>query len=174
MGVSFLAWVGANKLNYREQEYIASNQFTWNYSSCQSKIDGTELLGAWRGIYNYFYDTDAPNTRPWEMLGISEKPNWWEEQYGPAPYTSGNLVLWEDLEAGRVMDPTGSYIVEKYIRPGLTRVIPSDSEGALLSPFEVVVGEYDPNSFRKSWTVGDDGSVEASWRKCSNAIAGSN
>jgi hypothetical protein len=167
MGVSFLAWVGANKLNYREQEYIASNQFTWNYSSCQSKIDGTELLGAWRGIYNYFYDTDAPNTRPWEMLGISEKPNWWEEQYGPAPYTSGNLVLWEDLEAGRVMDPTGSYIAEKYIRPGLTRVIPSDSEGALLSPFEVVVGEYDPNSFRKSWTVGDDGSVEASWQKSS-------
>jgi len=167
MSVSFLAWVGTNKLNYREQEYNANNQFTWNYSACLSKLDGTELLGAWRGIYNYFYDTDAPNTRPWEMLGISEKPAWWEEQYGPAPYTSGNLVLWEDLEVGRVMDPAGSYIVEKYIRPGLTKVIPSDSEGALLSPFEVVVGEYSPNSFRKSWTVGDDGPVEASWQKSS-------
>lgn len=167
MSVSFLAWVGANKLNYREQEYNANNQFTWNYTACQSKLDGTELLGNWRGIYNYFYDTDAPNTRPWEMLGITEKPSWWEDEYGPAPYTSGNLVLWQDLEAGRVMDPAGSYIVEKYIRPGLTKVIPSDSEGMLLSPFDVVVGEYAPNSFRKSWTVGDDGPVEASWQKSS-------
>ncbi len=143
MGVSFLAWVGANKLAYREQDYIPDNQFTWNYTASENKLTGTTLLGAWRGIYNYFYDTDAPNTRPWEMLGFSQRPTWWEDQYGPAPYTSGNLVLWDDLEAGRVMDPAGSYVIEKYKRPGLTSVIPADSEGNLLPPFDVMVGEYD-------------------------------
>jgi hypothetical protein len=167
LGTSFLAWVGANKLPYREQDYIEDNEFTWNYSASENKLSNQPLLGAWRGIYNYFYDTDAPNTRPWEMLGFSERPTWWEEEYGPAPYTSGNLVLWEDLEAGRVMDPAGSYVLNKYKRPGLTSVIPSGTEGQLLSPFEVMVGEYDQGSFRKSWTVGDDGSVEASWRKSS-------
>lgn len=168
LGVSFLAWVGANKLAYREQDYIANNQFTWNYSSSQNKLNRQPLLGAWRGIYNYFYDTDAPNTRPWEMLGFSERPSWWVSEYGPAPYTSGNLVLWEDLENGLVMDPAGPYVIEKYKRPGLTSVVPAGSEGQLLSPFDVMVGEYDVNSFRKSWTVGDDGPVEASWRKSSS------
>lgn len=165
LSVSFLAWVGANKLAYREQDYLPDNEFTWNYSASQNKLDGSTLLGAWRGIYNYFYDTDSPNTRPWEMLGFSQKPSWWEEQYGPAPYTSGNLVLWDDLEAGLVMDPLGPYVIEKYKRPGLTSVIPVDSEGNLLPPFDVMVGEYDVGSFRKSWTVGDGGPVEASfWR----------
>jgi len=167
MGVNFLAWVGANKLAYREQDYIPDNQFTWNYTASENKLTGTTLLGAWRGIYNYFYDTDAPNTRPWEMLGFSQQPTWWEDQYGPEPYTSGNLVLWDDLEAGRVMDPAGSYVIEKYKRPGLTSVIPADSEGNLLPPFDVMVGEYDTGSFRKSWTVGDGGPVEASFWKSS-------
>ena len=167
MGTSFLAWVGANKLPYKDQEYNANNQFTWNYSSSLNKLNNEPLLGAWRGIYNYFYDTDAPNTRPWEMLGFSERPTWWENEYGPAPYTSGNLVLWEDLEAGRVMDPVTPYIIPKYRRPGLTSVIPSDSEGNLLSPFAVMVGEYDTGNFRKSWTVGDDGPVENAWRTSS-------
>ena len=168
LGVSFLAWVGANKLAYREQDYIPDNQFTWNYSASQNKLNRQLLLGGWRGIYEYFYDTDAPNTRPWEMLGFSEKPTWWELEYGPAPYTSGNLVLWEDLENGVVMDPAGPYVIEKYRRPGLTGVVPAGSEGGLLSPFDVMVGEYDTGSFRKSWTVGDDGPVEASWRKSSS------
>jgi hypothetical protein len=167
MGTSFLAWVGANKLPYKDQDYISTNQFTWNYSASLNKLNDETLLGAWRGIYNYFYDTDAPNTRPWEMLGFSERPTWWEQEYGPAPYTSGNMVLWEDLEAGRVMDPLAPYIIPKYRRPGLTNVIPSDSEGNLLSPYAVMVGEYDPGSFRKSWTVGDDGPVENAWRTSS-------
>jgi hypothetical protein len=167
MGTSFLAWVGANKLPYKDQDYIPTNQFTWNYSASLNKLNNETLLGAWRGIYNYFYDTDAPNTRPWEMLGFSERPTWWEQEYGPAPYTSGNMVLWEDLEAGRVMDPLVPYIIPKYRRPGLTNVIPSDSEGNLLPPYAVMVGEYDPGSFRKSWTVGDDGPTENAWRTSS-------
>jgi len=45
------------------------------------------LSGTWRSIFKYFYDTDRPHTHPWEMLGFSEKPAYWEDRYGPAPYT---------------------------------------------------------------------------------------
>jgi hypothetical protein len=50
-----------------------------------------------------------------------------------------------------------------YARPGLTAVIPTSDEGALLSPFDAVVGTYNNQTFRKSWSLGDGGPVEASW-----------
>jgi hypothetical protein len=165
----FLSWVGWNKLDYKLQTYDATNQFTWNYSTAGNKLSNDQplVVGAWRGIYNYFYDTITPNTRPWEMLGFSEEPVWWQDEYGPAPYTSGNLVLWNDLATGTVKDPVAPYVIAKYARPNLQDVIPSGSEGNLLSPLEVMVGSYDPLDLRKSWVVGDDAPVESAWRTSS-------
>jgi hypothetical protein len=163
LGENFLTWVGWNKLDYKNQNYDSTNPFTYNYSSAGNKINNEPLLGAWRGIYKYFYDTTSPNLTPWEMLGFSEQPNWWEQRYGPAPYTSDNLVLWDDLEIGLVADPVAPYIRPQYARPGLTTVIPNSTEGELLPPVNSVVGPYDPTAFQKSWVVGDGGPVEASW-----------
>lgn len=168
LSTDFLSWVGWNKLDYTSQAYLVNNEFSWNYSQSSDRLSGQVLLGAWRGIYLDFYDTEAPNTRPWEMLGFSEEPAWWQSQYGPAPYTSGNLVLWEDLEQGLVRDPAGVYVRPEYVRPGLVKVIPSDSEGNLLSPLDSVVGNYDLASMRRSWTFGDGGPVESSWRSSSS------
>jgi len=159
----FLNYVGGNKLDYKSQQYSATNQFTWNYSSAQNKLNNETLLGAWRGIYRYFYDTEQPQFTPWEMLGITEQPSWWELTYGPAPYTSGNTVLWDDLEAGLVNDPVAPYIKTDFARPGLSQVIPVDDEGNLLSPFDSVVGTYNQTQFQKSWASGDGSPVEASW-----------
>jgi hypothetical protein len=171
----FLSWVGWNKLDYKNQVFNANNEFTWNYVASGNRLsssseDGEVNLpvGAWRGIYRYFYDTDYPATRPWEMLGFTEKPAWWEDIYGPAPYTSGNLVLWENLQEGYVADPAGEYYLPQYARPRLTEVIPVDSEGNLLSPFDSVVGLYDSSQFQKSWAFGDGGPVEATWFKSSS------
>jgi hypothetical protein len=164
LGENFLAWAGANKLDYTSQTYIAGNEFTYNYSQASNRLDtNTPLLGAWRGIYRWFYDTLTPNLTPWEMLGFSEMPAWWTDRYGPVPYTSDNLVLWGDLEAGLVADPVAPYIIPKYRRPGLTSVIPVDSQGQLIPPFYSVMGAYNPQGFVKSWQVGDGGPVEASW-----------
>ena len=163
LGESFLAWVGANKLDYAAQTYIADNEFTYNYSQAANRLDNVPLLGAWRGIYRWFYDTLTPNLTPWEMLGFSEQPIWWTDRYGPVPYTSDNLVLWGDLEQGLVADPVAPYVIPKYRRPGLTKVIPVDGQGQLLPPFYSVMGGYNPQAFVKSWTVGDGGPVEASW-----------
>ena len=168
LSTDFLSYVGWNKLDYTSQNFLSTNQFSWNYSSSQNKLsfnrpDNTNLLGAWRGINRYFYDTENPALTPWEMLGFSIKPTWWNTVYGPGPYTSDNLVLWDDLEAGRVADPDGAYVLLAYVRPDLTTVIPVNSEGNLLSPFASVVGGYDETSFQKSWAAGDGGPVEASW-----------
>ena len=164
----FLSWVGWNRLDYTTQDYNSANAFSYNYSQSGDRINNQPLLGAWRGIYEYFYDTTAPNTRPWEMLGFSQEPDWWQQQYGPPPYTSGNLVLWEDLANGIVADPEDPRVLPRRRRPELLSVIPSDSEGNLLSPLDAVVGLFDNNSFRRSWTVGDDGPTEAAWRASSS------
>ncbi len=163
----FLNWVGWNKLNYTQQVYVENNPFTYNYSQSGNRINGAPLLGAWRGIYLDFYDTIEPSTRPWELLGFSDMPAWWPEVYGPPPYTSGNLVLWGDLERGLVADPVNPYIDPRYARPGLTQIIPSNSEGVMLSPLKAVVGNYDATSFQRSWVFGDDGPVENAWRSSS-------
>jgi hypothetical protein len=101
----FLSYCGWNKLDFKQQEYTATNEFTWNYSNTTSRLDQQPLLGAWRGIYRYYYDTQQPSYSPWEMLGFATEPTWWASTYGPAPYTADNLVLWDDLEAGYVADP---------------------------------------------------------------------
>ena len=166
-GTDFLSWVGWNKLDYTTQTYLIDNEFTWNYSQSSNKIDGQPVLGNWRGIYQFFYGTVFPHTRPWEMLGLTIKPTWWENTYGPAPYTSGNLVLWDDLAAGLVKDPIRPYVRPEFVRPELTKVIPVDSEGRLLSPLQNIIKNFDSTSFRRSWTVGDNAPTEYAWRSSS-------
>ncbi len=159
----FLSYCGWNKLDYKPQQYSATNSFTWNYSSAQNKLNNENMLGAWRGIYRYTYDTQQPEYTPWEMLGLSIRPTWWNERYGPAPYTQDNLVLWDDIEAGYVADPVAPYFAAGYARPGLLEVLPTGTEGELLSPAQSIMGTFNETQFQKSWTVGDGGPVEASW-----------
>jgi hypothetical protein len=159
----FLSYAGWNKLDYRTQNFRASNEFTWNYNTATNKLNNEPMPAAWRGIYRYFYDTQQPSLTPWEMLGLSTQPQWWNDRYGPAPYTRDNLVLWDDIEQGLVADPEKPYINPRAVRPGLTQLIPTGSEGELLSPYESVVGNIDEQQIRRSWSIGDGGPVEASW-----------
>ena len=164
LAVNLLTYVGWNKLPYNFQNYNNANAFTYNYSTTQNKLNANQnLLGAWRGINRYFYDTQQPELTPWEMLGFLIKPDWWDVTYGAGPYTNTNMNLWDDLEAGIVRDPAGAYVKPEFVRPGLTSVIPTDSEGNLLPPLDSVAGIYNNSSFQKSWVPGDGGPVEASW-----------
>ena len=167
LNVSFLAWVGASRVPYKDQTYDANNEFTWNYSASQNRLDGDPLLGFWRGIYFDLYDTDSPHTRPWEMVGLSVKPSWWETTYGPAPYTSGNTVLWGDMAKGIIAYPTGNVIVKEFIRSQLLDCLPTDSQGNLVSPMQSIVGSYDQSSFVRSWVAGDYAPTQTAWRRSS-------
>lgn len=166
----FVQW-----LRYVDNDYTAhdfydrDNQFTYNYSNMTSDIDGQLLHGFWRGIYRELYDTDAPHSRPWEMLGFSIKPDWWEQTYGPSPYTSNNLILWQDMEQGIIRKPnTEIQIKTQYIRPNLMNYIPVDHQGKLLSPLEI---GYAKNFFFRyanaNFVFGDQSPVETAWRKSS-------
>jgi hypothetical protein len=166
---SFLDWVGQNRINYKTQFYSANNEYSFNYNTSGNKINREVILqGYWRGIYEYFYDTSNPDTRPWEMLGFTNQPTWWETRYGPAPYTSDNLVLWGDLAAGIDWNNGDPIVIPSYIRAELLQVLPVDTAGNLVSPFVSIVGNYSNTSFNRDWKVGDVGPAEFSYRRSSS------
>lgn len=166
---SFLNWVGQNRINYKPQVYNRNDQFTYNYRDNSNKLNSDPIeIGYWRGIYQYFYDTSTPDTTPWEMIGYRNMPSWWTSQYGPAPYTSDNLVMWTDLQNGVDYNNGAPIVIPECVRPGLLKVLPVDSAGNLLSPFESVLGNYNGLNFQKDWIVGDTGPAEFAFRRSSS------
>ena len=178
----FLKWTGFFGVDFQKNTgFDELNSFTYNYSSNIDSLNKQKLPGYWRGIYKYFYDTDRPHTNPWEMLGFAEKPNWWEGSYGPSPYTNGNLILWEDLEAGRILYGDRAGIDPLYARPGLSKILPVDGSGKLISPTDSflattpIVNLNDPHrtvvlrgeQINSPWKFGDQGPAETAWRKSS-------
>jgi len=161
----FIKWATDYGIDYTANNtFDLTKPFTWNYVS---NIDSVK--GSVRSLFKYYYDTDRPHTHPWEMLGFSIKPVWWDSKYGPLPYTAGNRIMWEDLSAGRILvTDTGPIINEFYARPGLMDLIPVDNEGALLNP--AVIGlaiNTNQYSMDRSWAVGDHGPAETAWRRSS-------
>ena len=161
----FDKWTISNQIDYRANTgYVTTNQFTYNYRNVTDK-QGQPVPGHWQGIYRWFYDTDRPHTHPWEMLGFSQKPSWWDGEYGSAPYTNGNIALWNDLRDGiiRKGDRQGTYIT--WARPGLMSCIPVDSQGSLLPPYLAgcVASIPDVYSSSSEWIFGDGSPVESVW-----------
>ena len=150
-------------------DYTTNNLFdqyqskTWNFAGSEIVTLGLLVNGSWRSIYKYLYDTDRPHTHPWEMLGYSIQPAWWETTYGPAPYLPSNQ-MWDDLENGLDVD-TGN-ILPNYVRFNLSVVLPVDSSGNLRSPDDIISNSSD-SAKRQLWVAGDQGPAEASWRRSS-------
>ena len=88
-------------------------------------------------------------------------------RYGVAPYTGQNTVLWNDLERGYIHSGTRAGTDERFARPSLSRYIPVDDNGNLKPPSQLMINGYNQNSIQKSYAVGDQGPVEAAWRKSS-------
>jgi hypothetical protein len=164
----FMNWAGIFGIDYQNNDsFDEADPFTWNYTGTYNTLTDTNISGYWRNIYKYFYDTDYPHTRPWEMLGIAVKPRWWDSEYGPAPYTSGNELLWTDIEQGRIKQGTNAGINSRYARPGLSQILPVDETGKLISPDVLIAKNSTPFNRRQNWKFGDMGPVETSWRRSS-------
>lgn len=167
--ISFLNWVGQNRIDYKSQKYSANNTFTYNYFQSTNRLDNTIVKrGNWRGLYNWFFDTSTPNITPWEMIGYTNKPNWWDDYYGAAPYTKNNLVLWTDMENGFDYNNGNPVIIPSRKRPGLLSILPVDDLGNLVDPMNSVIGNYDSLTFQTQWKVGDWGPAEYSYLKSSS------
>lgn len=162
----FLNWVGQNRIDFQTQQYNVDNFFSYNYWQSGNKINRQSIeQGNWRGIYQYYFDTTNVSSQPWEMIGYTSKPTWWENRYGPAPYTSDNLVLWNDLAQGIDYNDGVPIVKSQYVRPELLMVLPVNSEGNLLSPFDAIVGNYTGKLFKRNWKVGDSGPAEFAYRR---------
>ena len=167
----FLDWTGDNQIDYTSHNFLdVEDSFTWNYSRVKNRKTDTLLKGYWRGIYKDMYDTDRPHTHPWEMLGFHEKPTWWDDRYGSAPYTKGNDILWNDLETGHIHagDRKGTDL--RYQRTGLSDYIPVDEQGNLLSPNDLLVDRIIANTSEmgSEFKAGDGAPAETAWRRSSD------
>ena len=160
MGADFYQWAGRNNVQYiNNTVFSEGSPFTYNYARSKGRLIDENLPGYWRGIYKYFYDTDSPHVRPWEMLGHSEKPTDWDDTYGAAPYTSGNDVLWNAIatEPGR------------YGKPLIRNYLPVDASGNLLDPLAAhLIDNFDIPGRRNAWKFGDQAPAETAWRRSSS------
>jgi len=161
----FDKWVITNQVDYRANTtYDANDPFTWNYHNSADK-DGLPVPGYYQGIYRWFYDTDRPHTHPWEMLGFTQEPDWWTVEYGAAPYTAGNAVMWEDLRDGYIRQGPRAGYHPTWARPGLMSCIPVDNQGNLLPPLAAGTVTSLPSSqqAQAEWVFGDGSPVESVW-----------
>jgi hypothetical protein len=165
----FLKWIQNTNINYTLNEYIdTENSFTYTYSAMTDPTKSVNLPGYWRGVYKWFYDTDRPHRCPWEMLGFSEQPSWWEEIYGPAPYTSNNMILWEDLRDGLIRQGSRAGRIDRYKRPSLLDHIPVDADGKLLSPLDSALAQdFSLINNKGPFVLGDIAPAEYAWRASS-------
>lgn len=174
----FERWASKTSLKYRANTiYDDGNHFTWNYSNLLD-IDGNEVPGFWRGMYRYYFDTDRPHTHPWEMLGFTSKPQWWDGAYSwtdatkrqnlinalmvglvSSPMT--DAVYDATFARGPVIDP----VTQEIVRHGIDSFIPVDDQGVLLTPFQAgIVVEDAFQSYNGDWEFGDLAPVEYQWR----------
>ena len=166
----FVAWLeNVGNLDYTDHNfYERSNSFTFNYSAMTAP-SGKQLPGYWRAIYKEAYDTDRPHTHPWEILGYTIEPTWWKTVYGPAPYTRENKILWKDIEDGVIREPGKALkYLAAYARKDITKHIPVDGEGNLLSPLDSNFAKNYVLVFtNKEFVFGDEAPTETAWRRSS-------
>ena len=165
---NFFKWTSLIDVDFTKSLlFLSNNAFTYNYSDISS-FDNTKLLGFWRGIYKWYFDTDRVHICPWESLGFTIEPKWWQSVYGPPPYTSNNLILWNDLKDGIIREPNKPIIVHpKFIRPVFEN-IPVNELGQLVDPVaaNLATGLFNVKT-DKGYVFGDQGPVENTWRRSS-------
>jgi hypothetical protein len=195
-------WAAKNRANYRVNDWPTASLTTpvnelwklYNYRAAATPfVSATPLPGNWKGIFQHYYDTYYPDTRPWEMLGFSSQPDWWQFEYG-APvlniagqevWTSlaaGNNIMWADLEFGIIRQgPTALYDSETslalpqemWARPGLSSIVPVDIFGELIPIITLFYLPYSGNPyapfdhFDDPWIYGDGAPVEQAWMSTS-------
>ncbi|AUS03005.1 hypothetical protein NVP2275O_424 [Vibrio phage 2.275.O._10N.286.54.E11] len=143
--IGFANWAANNHVTLGSpsvtEDWRSWNWSTTNYTFYKGRNGETlKARGNWRGIYLDHFDTVNPNTRPWEMLGFTQKPAWWDNEYtsetinGITFYSDDNL--WGpqgDLVTGTVRLGDRAGVDTRFARSYL--VMPfNETTGELLSP----------------------------------------
>ena len=166
--LEFLRWPLIKGIDlYENLYYDVDNQFTWTFNKTLDVKREQQMPRFWRGVYQYLFDTNTPHLTPWEMLGFTSKPDWWEDEYGAAPYTSNNLILWEDLRDGIIKDGERKGTYARYKREQLLDYLPVDADGGLLSPLASDVFIDFSTDYQDKFKFGDISPSEHAWRRSS-------
>ncbi len=117
--------------------YDSENSFTAIYQLGSGDYAESTVSGSWRLIYKYVFDTDRPHTHPWEMLGHTVKPSWWDNAYDWTT-PSKRTALERALRTGRINDPALPPVLNiAFARCNTKDVVenfPVDNSGNLLPP----------------------------------------
>lgn len=170
LAASFYSWTAAIDKDFTKPlNYNRDDSLTFNYKELATPDGRTPLPGYWKGIYRWMLGTDRPNICPWEIIGFSEQPIWWQTVYGPAPYTKDNIILWTDLGNGLIREPGKAAVQnKKYIRSYLKDVQPVDEFGNIVSPLLAgFASGIITTSTASDFVFGDVGPVESAWRRSS-------
>ena len=161
----FTKWAGIYNIDTTVNNvYNAVDPFTWNYTTGINTVTNTTVFGYWRGIYKYFYDTDRPDTHPWEILGHVSKPTWWDTYYSWTDTTKRSALILA-ITNGYIDKPPST--ISKYTRPQFASIVPVNSLGKLLAPSEFLVNETGYYDKISDWKFGDHGPAETAWRRSS-------
>jgi len=162
----FIKWTGQYSIDTTTNNvYDEYNFFTWNYTNGSFPI-GNSYPGYWRGVYKYFYDTDRPHSHPWEMLGHSIKPLWWDIQYDWVNSEKRTALI--DAVTNGIVDNLGT-INSQYARINFSSIVPVDVAGNLKPPgsFLLNAGNLTIDDKSANWKFGDHSPAETAWRNSS-------
>lgn len=168
----FGQWILKSRLDFStNSSFDANNSWTWNYRGQRDVFGDEVLVGNWFGLYRYYFDTEYPHLMPWKMLGFAEQPTWWEDEYGPSPYTRQNAKLWDDIQQGLIRQGPRAGVDVRYARGTevkLQTIVPVNENGEFLSPLECgLVRIGNRNLIYDDWIFGDAGAVEQAWIRSS-------
>ena len=143
-------------------EYDASDKFTWNYN------DVTPNIGGWRGIYTYYFNTDRPHTHPWEMMGYTSKPSWWDTNYSWIDASKRSKLItalktghYNDPALSKLHDPVYAYTAYDWDNNTLVTM------AAVLNDPVTANVVTTPANPAKEFVFGDWGNIENTWRSSS-------
>lgn len=150
----FEQWIFGEQVDPGSREdFDSQDEWTWNYSAA-----GAE--GSWSGLYKRIYGTDRPHEAPWEIVGYSIKPEWWDDEYGEADESEDGHDRWTSSH-----DMWDAIATEANWAATSTPV-PVDADGLLQDP--VALGIVNINlvgAGGDAWHYGDDGPQERRWRR---------
>ena len=168
-----LSWLVENNIFLMPNTaYDETDAFTKIYQ-IGSGDDATTMSGSWRAVYKYLYDTDRPHSHPWEMLGHTIKPIWWDTHYS---WTDVNkrIALEKALRTGNVSTP-----LTPKINPFFARIsnvnepedFPVDNEGKLIAPIDLLWLGASYKTNQQDWVVGDQGPYESVFLNTQRGLA---
>jgi hypothetical protein len=155
-------WLNQNNLFLMaNNDYDVANGFTYIYKLGTGE-DVYSITGSWRLIYQFLFDTDRPHTHPWEMLGHTLKPSWWDANYSWTDPVK-RVQLERALRTGSVGSPLNIVINPKFARCNdlsIEQEFPVDINGNLLPPDQLSWLWLSAMEAEASWLPGEVGPYE--------------